>query len=221
MNVNKNVSGKPARGKCDSGWCCHLAFFQFSYFNLEIKNKFTSARLYSQNKSSQLLVVMIYLAFYKTWCQKCKIWPSMHQQSSEGISFMYFILFLRPACLPPSLSAGLSLHVTLNCKQLCNKRKKNNLYVFKEIRQGQRPLDTKSQKKEILIDMAPKEYCFDLYTVAMVAFTAYDAILSSSLIIYSYVCTDTHIQSQRRSHTKIWPDHWHPHMYSFALVPQN
>lgn len=40
-----------------------FSFLSVSYFNLEIKNKFTSAHLYSQNKSSQLLVVMIYLAF--------------------------------------------------------------------------------------------------------------------------------------------------------------
>lgn len=65
--------------------------------------------------------------------------------------------------------------------------------------------------------MAPKRYCFDLSTVAMVAFVAYDANLSTSFIIHSYVCTDTHIQSQRKSHTKIWPDRWNTQMCSFAL----
>lgn len=37
MNVNKNVSGKPAGGKCDSGRCCHLAFSQFLTSTLRLK----------------------------------------------------------------------------------------------------------------------------------------------------------------------------------------
>lgn len=37
MNVNKNVSGKSAGGKCDSDRCCHLAFSQCLTSTLRLK----------------------------------------------------------------------------------------------------------------------------------------------------------------------------------------
>lgn len=136
----------------------------------------------------------------------------MHQQSSEGISFMCLILLLHPACLPPSLPAGSSRHV---CAITRWKRKR--IYAFSKTLDKVRGPWTQKRKKRDFDKQGTKCF-FDLYTVAMVAFTPHNVILSPLFIIYSYVCTDTQSSKvQRRSHTKIWPDHWHPQICSFAL----
>lgn len=123
-----------------------FSFLSVSYFNLEIKNKFTSAHLYSQNKSSQLLAVMIYLAFFENLVLKMQNMTFYASTEQRRDFFHVLNSFVAPS-LPPSITACRVIPTRV-CNYAMKERK--NLCFFEDIRQGQRPLDTKKKKERFL-----------------------------------------------------------------------
>lgn len=140
----------------------------------------------------------------------------MHQQQQWRDFFHVLNSFFAPS-LPPSITACrvVPTRVTLNCKQLCNDRKKKNPYFFKEIRQGLRPLDTKSQKR--FWQTWHQNYIVLIFTLLQWLHSLHMTQFCHPHLPFIHMCADTHIQSRWRAHTKIWPNHWHPQMCSFAL----
>lgn len=128
----------------------------------------------------------------------------MHQQSSEGISFMCLILLLHPACLTPSLPAGSSLHVCAIMRW-----KKKRIYAFsKTLDKVRGPETQKAKKKKKKGDFECFRMFFFIFTLSPWLHSRHMTQFCHPHSSFIHMCAQihTHPKSEKVTHKDLaWP----------------